>query len=296
MAESRPEPRHIPVLPREVLQFLTPAPGQLIVDATVGLGGHAKLLVERVAPTGRIIAMDRDAAMLDLARKSLEGFPITFMHGNFEDLPAALENLRTGPVDAVLADLGVSSAQLDDPARGLSFQEEGPLDMRLDPTAGESAGDLVNRLPERDLADIFWQYGEERFSRRIARRIVEERKRQPLTTTTQLAELVRRVVPRWRGRKSIDPATRTFQALRIAVNDELRALDRFLAGLPECLKAGGRAAVISFHSLEDRRVKQTFRNKEIWKELTRKPVQASDEEVLNNPRARSAKLRVAQKL
>jgi 16S rRNA (cytosine1402-N4)-methyltransferase len=184
---------------------------------------------------------------------------------------------------------------VDDPARGLSFQKPGPLDMRLDPTESEPAAALVNRLDERELADIFWHLGEERFSRRIARKIVEARRQAPIETTEQLAELVRRCVPRRKGGKSIDPATRVFQALRIAVNDELHALDRLLADLPDCVKPGGRAAIISFHSLEDRRVKQAFRNKEVWEALTRKPVQAGDEEVRDNPRARSAKLRAARR-
>jgi 16S rRNA (cytosine1402-N4)-methyltransferase len=185
---------------------------------------------------------------------------------------------------------------MDDPERGLSFSQPGPLDMRLDPTHGEPASALLRRLNERDLADLIYQYGEERFSRRIARRIVEARRARPLETTEELAELVRRSVPRPKGRRpAIDPATRTFQALRIAVNDELGALDRLLAQLPRCLKPGGRAVFVSFHSLEDRRVKTAFRDRTLWETLTRKPVQASEEEVQNNPRARSAKLRAARR-
>jgi len=284
-------PRHVPVMPREVLEFLAPAPDQIVVDATVGTAGHARLLAERLVPGGRLIGLDRDPAMLELSRSALEGLPVTLHARNFDDLPRLLEELNISAVDGVLADLGVCSAQLDDPARGLSFQQDGPLDMRLDPT-GEPAASLLQHLPEHELADIFYRYGEERFSRRIARKIVATRDRQPLETTGQLADFVRRCVPRSRGH-AIDPATRVFQALRIAVNDELGALERFLADVPECLKPGGAVAVISFHSLEDRLVKRAFRNKEHFEELTRKPIQASDEEIRNNPRARSAKLRAA---
>ena len=291
-----PEPsaRHVSVLPCEVVELLAPTPGQVLVDATVGAGGHARLLAERVAPTGRLIGLDQDAGMLDLARARLADLPVTLIHANFERLPQVLRDLGIEAVDGVLADLGVCSDQLDEAARGLSFQQSGPLDMRLDPRAGETAADLLRRLNERDLADLIYEYGEERFSRRIARKIVETRKHAPLEMTEQLAALVRQCVPRPKGRRhTIDPATRVFQALRIAVNDELGALERLLGALPRWVRAGGRAAVISFHSLEDRRVKHTFRNREVWQELTRKPVQASEEEQRDNPRARSAKLRAA---
>jgi 16S rRNA (cytosine1402-N4)-methyltransferase len=288
------------VLPAEVLAALEPQPGQTFVDATVGAGGHALLLCQQLGPSGRLIALDRDPAMLALAEKRLAGLPVTLLHASFAQLRRVLDGLGVEAVDGVLADVGVSSDQLDDPARGLSFQRPGPLDMRLDPTEGEPAGDLLRRLGERDLADIFWRYGEERFSRRIARRIVEERRRAPLETTEQLAELVRRCVPypkRGRGsKKPIDPATRVFQALRIAVNDELEALERLLAALPGCVKPGGRAAIISFHSLEDRLVKHAFRDRSIWEPLTRKPVQPSEDETRDNPRARSAKLRAARRV
>jgi len=292
--ESRPAPRHLPVLPQEVIHFLAPRPGQTIVDATVGGGGHAQLLARQVAPSGWIIGLDRDVAMLQLARPGLQDLPVTLIQRNFDELPALLTELKIPKVDGILADLGVCSDQLDDPNRGLSFQKDGPLDMRLDAEGGETAGDLLRRLPERELADIIWKYGQERFSRRIARKVVEGRKTHPLETTGQLADLVRRCVPRERGRRhAFDPATRTFQALRIAVNDELGALERFLANLPECLKAGGRVVVISFHSLEDRLVKQAFRNKDRFVLLTRKPIVAGAEEIRINPRARSAKLRAA---
>jgi 16S rRNA (cytosine1402-N4)-methyltransferase len=291
-----PVPRHVPVLPAEVLEQLAPAPGQTVVDATVGAGGHSRLLAERLGPGGRLIGLDQDPAMLDLARPRLEGLPVTLVRANFDRLPEVLAELGIPAVDGVLADLGVCSDQLDMVERGLSFQQPGPLDMRLDPAGGEPASDLLRRLGERDLADLIWRFGEERFSRRIARRIVETRKREPLETTDQLADLVRRCVPRPRGRWSpIDPATRVFQALRIAVNDELGALDRLLAALPACVQPGGRVVIISFHSLEDRRVKQAFRDRERWEALTRKPVQAGAEEVCANPRARSAKLRAARR-
>jgi 16S rRNA (cytosine1402-N4)-methyltransferase len=287
-------PRHVPVLAAEVLELLAPAPGQVVVDGTVGAGGHARLLAERIVPGGRLIGLDQDAGMLEQARPRLAGLPVTLVHANFDRLPAVLRDLGIEQVDAVLADLGFASDQVEDAARGLSFQQDGPLDMRLDPTAGETVADLLKWVSERDLADLIYRYGEERHSRRIARRIVAERQKEPLETTAQLAELVRRCVPR--GRQAIDPATRVFQALRIAVNDELGALERLLAALPGVVKVGGRAAVISFHSLEDRRVKQAFRAEPPWRALTRKPVTAGDEEVRQNPRSRSAKLRVAERV
>lgn len=283
--------RHQSVMPAEILSGLDPQPGQVVVDCTVGVGGHTRLLAEKVGPSGRVIGLDQDPTMLDLARTRLSGLPVTLVHANFEDLPVVLQELPSGPVDAILADLGFCSDQLANPLRGLSFQLDGPLDMRLDPSNGEPASALVRRLQEREIADLIWRYGEERFSRRIARKIVETRKQEPLTTTDQLADLVRSCVPR--GRHNIDPATRTFQALRIAVNDELGALERFLANLPDTLKTGGRVAIVSFHSLEDRMVKRAFRNRDLFEEATRKPLEASPEEVANNPRARSAKLRVA---
>jgi 16S rRNA (cytosine1402-N4)-methyltransferase len=286
----------VAVLPAEVLHFLAPAPGETIVDATVGAGGHARLIAERLGPAGRLIGLDQDESMLDLARPRLTGLPVTLLHANFHRLRDALDELGVVAVDGVLADLGFCSDQMDAPERGLSFSQPGPLDMRLDPTQGEPAAALLRRLNERDLADLIYQFGEERFSRRIARRIVEARRTRPLETTEDLAELVRRCVPRPKGRRhhGIDPATRTFQALRIAVNDELGALDRLLEQLPRCLKPGGRAVLISFHSLEDRRVKTAFRDRSLWEALTPKPVQASEEEMQANPRARSAKLRAAR--
>jgi 16S rRNA (cytosine1402-N4)-methyltransferase len=294
--DPSPTPRHVAVLPSEVLHYLAPAPGETIVDATVGAGGHARLIAERVGPAGRLIGLDRDESMLDISRPRLAGLPVTLVHSNFDRLRDALDELGVAAVDGVLADLGFCSDQMDDPERGLSFSQPGPLDMRLDPTRGEPASALLRRLNQRDLADLIYQYGEERFSRRIARRIVEARRAAPVETTEELAELVRRCVPRPKGRRHvIDPATRTFQALRIAVNDELGALERLLGQLRRCLKPGGRAVLISFHSLEDRQVKNAFRDRTAWEALTRKPVQATEEEVQTNPRARSAKLRAARR-
>lgn len=288
-----PETRHVPVLPAEVLHWCEPRPGETWVDATLGGGGHARLLAERVGPGGLVLGVEQDTAMLEAARRRLQGLPVRFHAGNFAELPAILAAEGLGPVDGVLADLGVCSDQLDDPEYGLSFQSDGPLDMRLDPRRGTTAADLVNRLPERELADLIYEYGEERHSRRVARKIVELRQKTPFRTTGELAAVVRSCVPRGKGPGRIDPATRTFQALRIAVNDELGSLEQFLKRLPECLKPGGRAGVIAFHSLEDRRVKLAFREGEAWDVRTRKPMTASDDEANANPRARSARLRVA---
>ncbi|NBO93322.1 MAG: 16S rRNA (cytosine(1402)-N(4))-methyltransferase RsmH, partial [Planctomycetia bacterium] len=225
--------RHVSVLPREVLQWLDPQPGQVIADCTTGVGGHTRLLAERVAPAGRILSLDQDAAMLDLARPRLKGLPVTFINAAFDQLPEVLREQGVVRLDGVLADLGICSDQLDTAERGFSFGQDGPLDMRMNREETETAAEMIHRLSERDLADIIWRYGEERFSRRIARRIIEERKNGRIQTTTQLADLVRRCVPRGKG---IDPATRTFQALRIAVNDELGALERLLESLPSVLK------------------------------------------------------------
>ena len=279
---------------REVLELLNPQPGQVVVDATLGAGGHSKLLAERGGPTGEVIALDLDADMIALAKPSLAGLPVRFFHAGFDQLGEVLERAKIAQVDAVLADLGIASDQLDDPARGFSFQSEGPLDMRLDASRGPTAAALIARSSERELADVIWRYGEERHSRRIARRIVEQRAAQPIETTARLADVVRSAVPR--SREKIDPATRTFQALRIAVNEEMSALEQFLKQLPACVKPGGRVAVISFHSLEDRPVKRAFREAAYWRVLTKKPLTASDEEIQENPRARSAKLRAAERL
>jgi len=282
--------RHVSVLPAETLRLLDPKPGETWVDGTVGAGGHARLIAEKIGDTGRLIGLDQDPTMLELARVQLVGLPVTLIHANFDQLPGVLANLGIDTVDGVFADLGFASDQVERADRGLSFRDDGPLDMRLDPTAGETAADLVNRLSEKSLADVFWEYGEERHSRRVARKIVERRKTKLFASTADLADVVRSCVPRAGG---IDPATRVFQALRIAVNDELGVLDRLLASLPRVVKTGGRVGIISFHSLEDRRVKQAFRTVNVWQPVTKKPVEAGNEELARNPRARSAKLRVA---
>ncbi len=284
-------PHHVPIMPSEVLDLLNPQPGQVIIDCTLGAGGHSCLLAAAVGPTGRVIALDHDPAMIVLAKSQLGDLPVTTFHAGFDQLRDVLDSLHLTQVDAVFADLGICSDQLDDPARGFTFQADGPLDMRLDPTRGVPASRLLASLPEREIADLIYQYGEERHSRRIAWRIVEARKESPVVTTHQLAELVRKCVPRSKDR--IDPATRTFQALRIAVNEETAALDELLRQLPRAVKIGGRAAIMSFHSLEDRRVKVAFRNKDHWEPLTKKPMTASEQEVQVNPRSRSAKLRAA---
>jgi 16S rRNA (cytosine1402-N4)-methyltransferase len=284
-------------MPETVLAHLAIEPGQTVVDATVGAGGHLQLLAQALGGRGHLIALDRDPKMLDLAERVTRQRPtgetsIAWIHAGFDHLREVLDQQQIGSVDAVLADLGICSDQLDEADRGLSFQFEGPLDMRLDQTQPRTAASILNSASERELSDILWKYGEERFSRRIARTVVAERRRTPFRTTAELAHLVRRVVPRSRGHR-IDPATRTFQALRIAVNDEMGALQRFLDQLGDCLRPGGRAVVISFHSLEDRLVKHEFRRRDRWQVLTPKPLSPAEEEVHNNPRARSAKLRAA---
>lgn len=290
-------PDHKPVLLASVLDLLNAKPGQTIVDATVGRAGHSLAIAERVLPGGRLIGLDRDPESLGVAERRLTGKPADLFHANFSDIALVLRRAGVEQADGVLADLGVSSPQLDQAERGFSFRLDGPLDMRMDPTRGEPASKLIARLSAEHLARIFWEYGEERYSRRIASRIVAEREREPIVTTGQLARLVRTVVPPSRkSGPSIDPATRVFQSLRIAVNDELGSLQSFLEQLPQVLRPGGVAVVISFHSLEDRPVKHAFRNDPRWESLTRKPVTASPEEVLLNPRSRSAKLRAAVRL
>jgi 16S rRNA (cytosine1402-N4)-methyltransferase len=290
MSPADPAARHVPVLPDAVARLLDPRPGETWVDCTTGGGGHTKLIAERVGPTGRVIALDQDPTMLTRAAPRLAGLPVELVHANFDQLAEVLVNRGLTQVDGVLADLGFASDQMDAADRGLSFRADGPLDMRLDPTAGRPAADLVNTLSEAGLADLIFEYGEERHSRRVARKVVERRTAKPFATTADLADVVRRCVPRSGG---IDPATRVFQALRIAVNDELGALDRLLATLPKLVRPGGRAGIISFHSLEDRRVKQAFRTPGVWSPVTKKPVEADAEELARNPRSRSAKLRVA---
>ena len=289
---------HTPVLAAEVVRQLQPSRGGVFIDCTVGLGGHSSALLS--AGATRIIGLDRDAEALSRARATLAPWSdrVDLVHADYRELDSVLARLGVTLVDGALADLGVSSLQLDDPARGFSFKRDEPLDMRMDRRAGETAADLVNRASERELADAIFQFGEERFSRRVARAIVQARDAARIATTGTLAAIVRRAIPR-RGSMRIDPATRTFQGLRIWLNRELEGLDRFLETAIGRLRAGARLVVIAFHSLEDRIVKHTFRALEasrVARVLTKKPVRPSDEEVGENPRARSAKLRVAERL
>jgi 16S rRNA (cytosine1402-N4)-methyltransferase len=293
---------HQPVLVDEVLAYLVPRPGAdlTLVDATVGGGGHTVALARLVGKGGRLIGLDRDAAMLRLAARAIESAGssarVELVHAAYGELRRVLDELAIDRIDGILLDLGLSSDQLAWEHRGFSFSIDGPLDMRFDPDQpGPTAADLVNRLREEELARLFFDLGEERFSRRIARRIVERRQSQPIATTGELADLVRGSVPGRARYGRIDAATRVFQALRIAVNDELGQLDAALLTIPEVLAPGGRAAVISFHSLEDRRVKWAFKTNPKLTVLTKKPVTASAEEVAANPRARSAKLRVVER-
>jgi 16S rRNA (cytosine1402-N4)-methyltransferase len=288
-----PNPVHRPVLLSEVVAWLSPREGAVLVDGTVGAGGHAAALAAGVGAGGRLIGLDRDPEMLALAERTTQGLPVTLVKASYSELGAVLEELGIGAVDGILLDLGLSSDQLARAHRGFSFAADGPLDMRFDPEARPTAAEVVNTWSAEDLARLFFDYGEERHGRRVARRIVEARRIDPIKTTGRLAEVVRRSIPGKWG--PIDPATRVFQALRIAVNAELDHLDVALEQLADWLKPGGRAAIISFHSLEDRRVKVAFRDDLRLAVLTRKPVVATTEEVAVNPRARSAKLRVAER-
>ena len=286
---------HVPVLLAQVVEALTPRPGMVLVDGTLGGGGHTRALAERVGPDGTVLALDRDPAAIDAAAESLKGLPVRLVQANFADLPEVLDSLGIAQVDGVVLDLGLSSDQLADRSRGFSFTLDGPLDLRFNPLEGEPAAPLVNRLSEQHLVDLISAYGEERYTKRIARAIVAYRRRKPIETSGELAELIRRSVPRPPHGERIDPATRTFQALRIAVNEELKSLEIALRRIPDRLKPGGRLAAISFHSLEDRRVKEAFRDDPRWQTLTRKPIVADEAETAANPRARSAKLRIAER-
>ena len=286
--------QHIPVMAEEVLEWLRPAAGQTFVDGTLGGGGHTRLLAEKVGSSGLVVALDRDPGAVDRAAEELRELPVRAVAANYSDLPELLAGLNVNAADGILLDLGLSSDQLADENRGFSFQSSGPLDLRFDRTRGEPAWKLVGRLSAEHLADLIYKHGEERFSRRIARRIVEVRKANPIQTAEELARVVRGAVPRSRDER-IDPATRTFQALRIAVNEELKWLEVALRRLPDCLRPGGRLAVISFHSLEDRLVKDVFRDDARLTVITRRPLRPSEYEVAANPRSRSAKLRVAER-
>ncbi len=291
-------PIHLPVLVSEVVTLLRPRSGGRYLDATVGLGGHAEAILAAAGQGAELVGLDRDAEALDEARRRLGGFGarVTLHQARYEMLDRLV-----GPdarFDGILFDLGVSSFQFDEPGRGFSFSKEGPLDMRMDRSSGATAAELLRRLPERELADLIYRFGEERFARRIARAIHERRHTEPIRTTTALADLVAAAIPRSQWPRHIHPATRTFQALRIAVNDELSGLGAALEAAADLLAPGGRAAAISFHSLEDRIVKQTWRRLQAERGMqvvTRKPVGPTEAEVTANPRARSAKLRALER-
>jgi 16S rRNA (cytosine1402-N4)-methyltransferase len=293
------DPIHDPVLKSEVIELLEPSRGGLFVDCTVGLGGHARALLASGAT--RLLGLDRDTTALAIAAESLKAWQdrVELVHADYRELTSVLTSRGFDGFDGALADLGVSSMQLDAPGRGFSFRRDEPLDMRMDQTTGATVAERLTGVEEADLANVIFRYGEERFSRRIARAIVEARRAGPIATTGQLAQIVRRAIPR-KGYQRIDPATRTFQALRIWVNRELEDLDAFLVAASRLLRAGARLAVISFHSLEDRIVKHAFRalaaGEDAIRVLTRKPVVPGDAEVARNPRARSAKLRAIERL
>lgn len=287
---------HTSVLSAEVMSYLGVRPGDRVVDGTLGGGGHTRLLAAAVGPAGLVIAIDRDPVAIDRGACELAGLPVRFAQANYCDLPEVLDALSIDTVDAVLLDVGLSSDQLADEDRGFSFESDGPLDLRFDPTEGEPAWRLVNRMKPESLADIIYEFGEERYSRQIARKIAAVREKNPIRSAREFARLVTSAIPRQYPPPRIHPATRTFQALRIAVNQELKSLRIALERIPTRLAPGGRLAVISFHSLEDRLVKQAFRNAQVWEPLTRSPVEASEEEVARNPRSRSAKLRAARRL
>jgi len=304
---------HVPVLSKEAIAFLQPRPGAVAVDCTLGGGGHSRLLLDAIQPGGRLLAIDRDPAAVAGGRAQLSGFepPATVVRGDFADVDRIAREHGFDQVDAVLFDFGISSDQLDDPDRGFSFREPGPLDMRMDPGQPTTAEELVNQLSERELAGIIRRYGEERWAARIAQFIV---RRRPLSTTRDLAAAVEAAIPRGAWPRDIHPATRTFQAIRIAVNDELGSIELGLKAALSILSPGGRMAAISFHSLEDRTVKSFFiaeskdcicppqqpvctcAHRASLRLLTRRAIQPSEEEVRANPRSRSARLRAAERI
>ena len=302
MARDDWEIRHLPVLLQEVLTALDPRPGKTIVDCTTGLGGHSAEILRRLLPDGRLICLDFDPANLELARAKLTpiGGNFTLVHSNFAGLQNVLASLGIEKVDGILADLGVASPQIDDPARGFSYRASGPLDMRMDPTRGQPASALVNRMKERELAEAFLEFGDETDAPQIARLIVERREKNPILTTDALAAIICEArdftLKRAAGAK-LHPAARTFQALRILVNREMANLEHLLKMIPAMLRPGGVAAMISFHSGEDRRVKDAFRGGHragVYASVSREPIVAAEQEQQGNSRSRSAKLRVAK--
>lgn len=294
---------HTPVMRQQVRDLMEVAPGQTVVDATVGLGGHAAIFAEALGEDGLLIGLDVDPGNLQAARRRLADCRcrVELVHGNFAELEPVLASLGVQGIDALFADLGVSSTQLDAADRGFSFMRDGPLDMRMDPRLEVTAADLVNRLKERELGDLIYNNSQERASRKIARLICEARRHGRITTTGRLAELAAKALGVDPGsrRSKIHPATRTFQALRIAVNDEIGSLEALLEAAPRVLKPGGRFGIIAFHSVEDRPVKLAFRKGKVegvYRVVTKRPIVAQEDERLTNPRSRSAKLRVVVRL
>ena len=291
---------HVPVLGPQILEWLHIHAGGVYLDGTLGGAGHTRMIAEQLAGTGQVISLDRDPLPVEQAPDQWRGTPIRAVHASYDQAAQVLTELGVEAVDGILLDLGLSSDQLADPDRGFSFSASGELDLRFDTTSGEPAWKLLSRLSEKHLADIIYQYGEERMSRPIARALVERRRQGPLRQADEVADVIRSVV-RSLTRKSrgtgerIDPATRTFQALRIATNEELQILEHALRKLPDLLKPSGRIAIISFHSLEDRLVKQHFRSDERLTVLTRKPIRPDDTELDDNRRSRSSRLRVAER-
>ena len=294
---------HVPVMLQEVLDSLKLAPGQVIVDATVGTGGHAAEILKRITPKGRLIGIDRDENSLAICRQRLAEFKESteFVQGNFSDLDQILSNLGIEKIDGIVFDLGISSYQLHDAQRGFSFQQEGPLDMRMDKNSYICAYDLVNNLNENEISTLLWNFGQERWHNRIAHLLVQERRNEPISTTKQLANLVMRAIPH-RYRRSyyrIHPATRTFQAVRIAVNRELEILESAIKKAVDILRKQARICVISFHSLEDRLIKHTFRALKadgLIDIITAKPLTPGESEIEVNPSSRSSKFRVAERI
>ncbi len=294
---------HIPVMLDQILEYLNLAPGKIIVDATIGTAGHSLGILERILPGGRLLGIDCDEESLGLCRRRLADFSANceFAHSNFVDIDRQLKNLGISQVDGMLFDLGISSFQLSEPRRGFSFQNDGPLDMRLDTKSAFSAYDLINNLDEEELSSLLWNFGEERWHNRIARLLIEERQRQPISTTLELAGIVIRSIPyRYRHKHyRIHPATRTFQAVRIAVNKELEVLEAALEKAVSLLKKNGRICVISFHSLEDRIVKRSFKKfaaAGLINIITPKPIIVLESERRANPASRSSKLRVGERI
>jgi 16S rRNA (cytosine1402-N4)-methyltransferase len=311
-----PGHQHIPVLLHEVVALLQCRPGGVYGDVTVGGGGYTQAILQSSGPDGVVLGLDHDPEAVACARERLHSFHgrLILRQGNFARAPEIMQELRFGPADGIVADLGVSSLQLDDPARGFSFQQDGPLDMRMDPRRTQSAADLVNFLSERELGELIFTLGEERWAKRIARTIALHRQLKPFTRTLELAELVAQAVPKSNDTRRIHPATRTFQALRLAVNHELENLQEFLAHVLDLLKPGGRLCIVAFHSLEDRLVKQHFKSwanpcrcprdlplchcsaQPLVRLLTRKALRPKEQEIQANPRARSARLRAIEKI